>query len=57
MEMSLTIAMTPDLACEIRPLSDAELDHVNGSFLPVLVAGTWLLAGFVWGAVLGDYLA
>jgi hypothetical protein len=57
MEMSTDVAMTADLISEIRPLSETEIDGVNGGFLPLLVAGTWLAAGFMWGMVLGDYLA
>ena len=54
--MSTDIALTADFGSEIRPLSEAEIDGVNGGFLPLLVAGTWLAAGFMWGMVLGDYL-
>jgi hypothetical protein len=57
MEMTTDIAITPDFASDIRPLADAEIDAVNGGILPLLVAGTWLAAGFMWGMVLGDYLA
>ena len=55
--MSTDIALTADFGSAIRPLSEAEIDGVNGGFLPLLVAGTWLAAGFMWGMVLGDYLA
>jgi hypothetical protein len=55
--MSTDIALTADFGSEIRPLSETEIDGVNGGFLPLLVAGTWLAAGFMWGMVLGDYLA
>jgi lactobin A/cerein 7B family class IIb bacteriocin len=44
-------------ALEMRALTSAELDEVNGGFLPVLAIGAWLAAGFVWGMVAGDYLA
>jgi lactobin A/cerein 7B family class IIb bacteriocin len=39
---------------EIRSLSDAELDQVEGGFLPALAVGAWLAAGFVWGMVAGQ---
>lgn len=55
--MTTDIAITPDFGSDIRPLADAEIDAVNGGILPLLVAGTWLAAGFMWGMVLGDYLA
>jgi len=55
--MSTDIAMTADMVSEIRPLSEAEIDGVDGGILPLLVAGTGLAAGFMWGMVLGDYLA
>jgi hypothetical protein len=55
--MNTDIAITPDFTSDIRPLADAEIDAVNGGILPLLVAGAWLAAGFMWGMVLGDYLA
>ena len=55
--MSTDIALTADFGSEIRTLSEAEIDGVNGGFLPLLVAGTWIASAFMWGMVLGDYLA
>ena len=55
--MSTDITMAPDLAYEIRPLADAEIDAVNGGFLPVLVAAVWLADCFIGGMIIGDYLA
>jgi hypothetical protein len=57
MEMSTAITMTPDLASEIRPLADAEIDAVNGGFLPVLLAAVYLADCFMVGMIIGDYLA
>jgi lactobin A/cerein 7B family class IIb bacteriocin len=56
MKMSMQLTTTLDDTSEIRPLSETELEYVNGGFLPLLVAGTWLAAGFMWGMVAGDYL-
>ena len=55
--MSTAITMTPDLASEIRPLADAEIDAVNGGFLPVLLAAVYLADCFMVGMIIGDYLA
>ena len=55
--MSMHVTTGLDQTSDIRPLSDAEIDHVDGAFLPALAIGLWLSAGFVWGMVAGDYLA
>ena len=57
MEMSMHVTQALDQAPELRLLTDGELDEVSGGFLPVLVVGAWLAAGFVWGMVAGDYIA
>jgi hypothetical protein len=53
----MDVTTTLDQTADIRPLSDVEIDHVDGAFLPALAVGLWLSAGFVWGMVAGDYLA
>ena len=54
--MSMQLTTTLDGTSESRPLTETEVDDVNGALLPLLVAGTWMAACFMWGMVAGDYL-
>ena len=53
--MSMQLTTTLNQAADIRPLSDTEIDNVDGGFLPILVAALWALDGFVIGYTIGTW--
>ena len=46
---------TLSLPTEIRALSDAELDAVNGGIIPVLIGIGLFAGGFTVGCILANY--